>query len=143
MTNEFGAWLDRQIDSRGWGRTEASRQMGVSHSMVSQWITGVRRPNAKSVKKIAKGLSLNSEVVLEAAGLLDPGDTPDPNSNYAQVLGMVNRIDWETYPDRLATVKAILDLYVKADERERAKDDALEREVADDGKHTTERTSKT
>lgn len=126
MTKEFGQWLEAELESREWGPTRAAREMGVSHSMVSQWIDGLRNPGARSVGKIAQGLNMDPEVVMEAAGLLPPGDNPDPSSRYARALGLVNSVDWETDASRLELLEGMLKVWITTD---RKLDAELEAEI--------------
>lgn len=66
--NDFGAWLQWQLDRREWTQSDFARKAGVSTGLVSNWIGGARRPTPASVDKIADALMLDVDEVLTRAG---------------------------------------------------------------------------
>ena len=64
----FGAWLQWQLDRREWSQSDFARKAGVSTGLVSNWVSGVRRPSPASVDKIADALMIDVDDVLMRAG---------------------------------------------------------------------------
>jgi len=84
--SEFGAWLLREMDKRGWNASELARRAGVSASNVSTIISGVKQPGFDFCVKTAPPLGYPPEMVLRAAGLLPPLPAPDGDPLLAELL---------------------------------------------------------
>lgn len=65
----LGAWLVKEMDSRGWSVRELSRRAGTSHTTISQVIAGQRRPTYKFCIQIARALHVPDDDLLVLAGL--------------------------------------------------------------------------
>lgn len=72
MNGRFAAWLADQLRARDLdGVAEAARAIGVSQSMVSNYLNGKQVPGRKSIKKIAVWAKVPESTVLA----LLPDDT--------------------------------------------------------------------
>jgi transcriptional regulator with XRE-family HTH domain len=67
----FSEWLDRELDSRGWSRSEAARRGGISASMVDKVINGHAQPGMTFYKGIAQAFEMPLEDVLIKAGEIE------------------------------------------------------------------------
>lgn len=64
MPETFAAWLQAQLDRLDVdGVAAAARRLGVSQSMVSNWLNGRTLPARRSVKKLAAALGVRSVVI--------------------------------------------------------------------------------
>ncbi len=54
----FGKILKETIKKAGFTQEEFAKEIGTVRALVSQWITGVRNPSAKNLKKISEVLKL-------------------------------------------------------------------------------------
>lgn len=67
---DFATWLARELDQRGWSRSEAARRGGITSVAVDRVINGQMRPGVKFVRAIAKAFGMAEEDVMREAGLL-------------------------------------------------------------------------
>lgn len=65
----FNDWLLKELSSRGWSQADLSRNSGLTRGAISNYING-RDPDKKALRKLAKGLNLPIELILEKAGEL-------------------------------------------------------------------------
>ena len=72
----FVAWLDREILTRGLTDAELSRRGGIVQSVISSARAG-KLPSWTACVGIARGLNLPAEVVFRAAGHLPPVSISD------------------------------------------------------------------
>lgn len=86
----FGTWFQGQIDARGWDQRLAGQHIGVPETSIHNWIHQDIKPGVRSVLKIAKGLNVPIELVLQQAGYdVENGATATPDElaqRRAQVL---------------------------------------------------------
>jgi transcriptional regulator with XRE-family HTH domain len=109
----FPSWLRRQMDSREWGVTKLSKELGVSHGLVSQWLSGQRNPSPRSIDRIADVLFVDVDEVLTVAGHRPRDFDADPDSPPERFHAMMKRIHWD--PQREAMIDAILRQMVEFD----------------------------
>lgn len=116
----FGAWLEAQLRNRGFNQSEFARRLGVSQGTVSRWVNG-RVPDAEYIEKISDVLVVDYDVVATEAGIR-PREllNVDPDSATAQLMPLIEKIDWDTDPGRLEGVRMILEGYLEVDRRRKA-----------------------
>lgn len=114
-TNEFGRWLQHQLDRRGWKQADLARKMPATTGTISHWITGKRIPDPASCDLIADVLGIDIDVVLGVAGHRPNVQALDPDSVEAELSGLVHRIAWTE--ERAATVRMILRQYIELDRK--------------------------
>ena|SRR3990167_1019554 len=67
----FSAWLQAEMDRRGYTQAELARRSGLSGATVSLILSGERAPGARTCKALAHALGLPDITVLRAAGHVD------------------------------------------------------------------------
>jgi len=72
----FTAWLNDEIQSRGWSISELARRSGFSQSLASEVINEKMAPSANFVLRIALALDEDPQHLLRLAGHLPA--TPPP-----------------------------------------------------------------
>lgn len=73
--SDFIAWLDKELEARGWSDHQLSRRAGLSHSVISKARSGTA-PKWEACEALAGALQMPAEQVFRAAGLL-PIETED------------------------------------------------------------------
>lgn len=58
MEQTFPAWLQAHLDASGVGVAEFARRLGVSQSMVSNYLNDKQRPERKTIRRLAAGLGV-------------------------------------------------------------------------------------
>lgn len=64
----FGAWLDLQIERKGWKPADLARASGIYASTISKYRNGVQAPSAAQARMLADALEVPLSDVLDAAG---------------------------------------------------------------------------
>jgi len=70
MTAEFGAWLSRALQGRGWSIRQLARMVGVSHTTVTNVANGRTPPSPELCRDLARVFSMAAEDVFRLADLL-------------------------------------------------------------------------
>lgn len=102
--DNFGAWLQKQLNRRQWTQTELAKRAGVGQTTVSAWLRGARLPDALSCDKIADALFLSRDEVLARAGLRPVEH--DDSDLVRELTELLRRIDWT--PDRARLARTVL-----------------------------------
>jgi transcriptional regulator with XRE-family HTH domain len=76
MAGAFAAWLQGEIDRRGLGVAEAGRALGVSHSMISDYLAGKRLPGRRSLLRIADALGTDLATLTSLVARDEPPGAP-------------------------------------------------------------------
>jgi len=113
----FGQWLQHQLDRREWTKAEFARRLGVANGDVSRWVRDERVPSPASIDRIADVLGVDVDLALTMAGHRPPDLHVDPDSATAQLMPLIEKIDWDTDPGRLEGVRMILEGYLEVDRR--------------------------
>jgi transcriptional regulator with XRE-family HTH domain len=96
MGNNFGKWLENQLEERGFTQSELARRARLTQSSISLVISGARQPGPDLVSAVARGLKLPPEQVYRAAGLLPPARDADPLTEEGiHILGQLEGEDKE------------------------------------------------
>jgi transcriptional regulator with XRE-family HTH domain len=64
FTMEFSERIVRELDKKGWSRSEAARRGGISSSMFDKVINGYAEPGIKFLKGIAQAFGISLAEVL-------------------------------------------------------------------------------
>ncbi len=84
---EFYTWLTEHLTRRGWGVTELSRQIGLTHSAVSHVMSTRNQPSPRFCAAVANALGVSVEEVYRHAGLLPQlPQISDPHETHIQRL---------------------------------------------------------
>ena len=71
MSFELGGYLKRKLEEQNLSQIEFANKIGLSASMVSRLITGYRgtkRPSIETLQKIAKGLNVSTQEIVNHSG---------------------------------------------------------------------------
>ncbi len=68
--DDFGKWVSRQLQERGWSRGETARRGGISPSMMDKVIGGFANPGLDFCRGLALAFNLPVETVMRQAGIL-------------------------------------------------------------------------
>lgn len=66
----FGAWLEAQLDTRGWKQAELARRAHVAEATLSRIVGGTRQVGPDVALSIARALGEQPEAVFQEAGFL-------------------------------------------------------------------------
>ncbi len=84
---QFAAWLNQQLQQRGWTQGKLIAQSGpsdeerLSSAAVSRYSTGKMLPDIASSQKIARAFALPIELVLQKVGFMNP---PSKEADWVQ-----------------------------------------------------------
>jgi transcriptional regulator with XRE-family HTH domain len=87
---EFAEYLKRLIDSRSLRQSDLARQLGVSPSQVSAWLTGRRRPEPENLERLAGTHALDLDKLMRMARYFT-GKAPEPRHSLSE-----DESDWLT-----------------------------------------------
>jgi transcriptional regulator with XRE-family HTH domain len=68
----FAAWLESELQNRGWRLSDLSRKANLDTGSVSRILSGTRNPGPEICLAIAQALNYPPEIVFRHAGLLPP-----------------------------------------------------------------------
>src|SRR5688572_1240034 len=71
----FGAWLGRQLRSKGLSQAELAKELDVTRTTVSAWITGRAEPRLEKIELIERFLGLSS------GASVNRSETPDSTND--------------------------------------------------------------
>ena len=95
----FSEWLNEQIQTRGWTQAEFARRASTTPATVSRVLSGENNPGLDFLQGVASALSLQPEIVLRKAGILDElVELPDEAKDWGE------RLMYLTAEDRAAAV---------------------------------------
>lgn len=66
----FSEWLIGVMEQKKMTQADLHRSSGLSRTSISNYYNGYRAPDRDAIFAIAKGLDINPNVVMQAAGLL-------------------------------------------------------------------------
>lgn len=112
-TNNFGRWLQRQLDRRELTKSDFARALDRAPARVSEWLNGDRVPSTRSCDLIADALSVDLDTVLAVAGHRPMPDVLKADDPRSDLIAMIRRI--ELTPDRLATLDSTLRTFLRMD----------------------------
>ena len=67
---DFSEWLVKELERRGWSRSEAARRGNISPSMFDKVINGYAKPGIKFLDGIAQAFEMSPTMIYRKAGLL-------------------------------------------------------------------------
>jgi transcriptional regulator with XRE-family HTH domain len=70
VNDKLAEWIVTQADDRGWSYRELARRSGVSHTTISQVISGQRIPTFDFCADVARALGESPVELFRLAGLL-------------------------------------------------------------------------
>lgn len=105
----FAQWLKSEMGERRLKSTDLARRMKVQASVVTRWLSGKHVPDMDSIHKLALGLGVSVDTVVEAAGKPPlVRRRPGIGSKTRTLIGYVESIDWDRKPGQYDVVEGIL-----------------------------------
>lgn len=100
--DDFGAWLQHELDERNLTYRKAGQKGGISNSMISKVINGHANPGLDFCEGIARALKIPTQEVMRRAGLLPPLPE-DKKGDYQRSIEKLLALDHERlgYAERL------------------------------------------
>lgn len=112
MKQDFVAWLNQQLEERGWSRSEAARRGEFSSSMLDKVIGGFAQPGLDFCRGLARAFNMPLEDVLRRAGILPAlVELPDEAKDWGE------RLLYLTEEDRRRAVEMMEQVLKFAEER--------------------------
>lgn len=115
----FLAWLDKQLEERGWKDAELARRGNFSATTLTNVRTGIRRPGFKVINGVATALTVDPDVVAELAGRLGKAD--DNDEEETRLLRKIRRAFERMDPETKETYVAIGETMATRDQKNREK----------------------
>jgi transcriptional regulator with XRE-family HTH domain len=78
MENNFAAWLNSELNKRGWNQNHLAKKAGLASGTISNIVNGSKGMGIDTAVALARALNISPQTVLEAAGLLPPDPEADP-----------------------------------------------------------------
>ena len=89
---DFSVWLNQELETRGWSRSEAARRGNVSASMFDKVINGQAKPGINFCRGVAKAFNLPVIDVLRKAGI---ENTDWPGNKVEEIKELFNQLTIE------------------------------------------------
>lgn len=71
---DFTAWLNRQVERRGWSGSELARRMDILPGTANNWLAGRRRlSDRKLILRMAEVLDVHQDEILEQLDMREGG----------------------------------------------------------------------
>jgi len=77
MRNDFAAWLEEEMQRRGWSQSELAKRAFLNRAVINKILSRMTKPTPETLQAIARALGYPQELVFRKAGLLT--DPPPPN----------------------------------------------------------------
>lgn len=106
---EFAMWIQRELDRRGWSRSEAARRGEISPSAIDKIMGGFANPGIEFCKGISRAFAMPLEDVFRQAAILPPSSTRDPS--VASLLTRLNSMDPIYRRDAVNLALGIMDYF--------------------------------
>ncbi|MCW5876495.1 MAG: helix-turn-helix transcriptional regulator [Anaerolineales bacterium] len=83
----FADWLQSELQERSWNPAELARRSGVSNAHISRTLAGLVQPGPEALRKIARALSVPSDLVFDKAGILPArGEISDEERQWLHIF---------------------------------------------------------
>jgi transcriptional regulator with XRE-family HTH domain len=103
METEFVAWVQAELNKRGWTPAELVRRGGLSDSQMSRVMNGTRGPGIDFLRGIATAFQIPLDTVFRRAGWLpDHGDVLPQAREWSARLCAISDLE-----QREATIQAM------------------------------------
>ena len=93
MDSKITAWLQGELDDRGWSHRELARRIGMSQTAVSTVIAGEREAGWEFLARVASALNEDPETIFRLAGRLP--QVKDLSDNAKRLLRAMEYLDPE------------------------------------------------
>jgi len=103
MDDKFATWLVGELEDRNWSMSELGRRAKLSHSTISNLISGARGRGEHSCRSVAEAFGVSPEMVFRLAGLLPP--TAERNSQLEELNHATSTLDHDDLQDVIEYAK--------------------------------------
>jgi transcriptional regulator with XRE-family HTH domain len=103
--SEFPAWLEGELKARDWRQADLIKRSGINSGLLSQILSGQRRPGVETCKAIAKAFGMTDIQVLDIAGLATDTDRPKFNPIVEAAAAMLNDLSIEDQEEIRAMIR--------------------------------------
>ena len=110
---EFSERIVRELEKKGWSRSEAARRGGISSSMFDKVINGYAKPGIKFLKGIAQAFEISLAEVLT---WLEPSHRQGTDEDFEELKHLFNQMTDEEQAEFLAMGRLKLELRNKRGE---------------------------
>lgn len=112
MNDAFVGWLNKELEQRGWSRSEAARRGSISSSSYYKVITGQADPGLKFCTAVARAFRVPLDEVLLRAGMV-----PSSRRRVDQVneFGILYRVEDPAARER---TEEMLDVFYRCSQRD-------------------------
>ena len=86
---DFSVWLNQELETRGWSRSEAARRGKVSASMFDKVINGQAKPGINFCRGVARAFNLPVIEVFRRAGIETTEDSGNKAEGIKDLFGLL------------------------------------------------------
>ena len=108
MNDELATWLNEQLQRRNWSIREAARQIGVSHTSISDLINGQMNASPEMCNRLARVFDVPAVDLFRRAGLLPP-ETGNEEPSLREALHLFRELPPERRKTILIAMRALLE----------------------------------
>jgi transcriptional regulator with XRE-family HTH domain len=109
----FANWVRGELRRREWSAADLARRMDVNSGIISNWLSGKRRPSPRSCDLLADVLGADLDFVLALVGHRPATTSAPPPDETAAVIAMLRRI--QPSPDRIKGLDGMLRTWLELD----------------------------
>lgn len=91
----FISWLENEMETRRWTKSDLMRASGLSHTMISLVLSGDKGVGPDFCNGIARAFSIAPELVFRKAGILPALPGPEDDELARQLVESFKRLDIE------------------------------------------------
>jgi transcriptional regulator with XRE-family HTH domain len=111
---DFSVWLNQELETRGWSRSEAARRGKVSASMFDKVINGQAKPGINFCRGVAKAFNLPVIEVFRRAGI---ENTEDLGNKAEEIKDLFSQLTTENQEHIQQQVRVLLEMQRREDAR--------------------------
>jgi transcriptional regulator with XRE-family HTH domain len=111
---DFSIWLNLELETRGWSRSEAARRGNVSASMFDKVINGQAKPGINFCRGVAKAFNLPVIEVFRRAGI---GNTEDLGNKAEEIKELFSQLTTENQAHIRQQIQVLLEMQRRDDVR--------------------------
>lgn len=102
---EFITWLEKEMEARRWTKSDLMRASGLSHTIISQVLSGDKGAGPDSCNGIARAFGIPPETVFRKAGILPPLPGPEDDELARELIERIKRLTPEQRREVLSFVE--------------------------------------
>jgi transcriptional regulator with XRE-family HTH domain len=105
--NDFAAWLQNELDIRGWRQADLLHKSEMNGGLLSQILNGHRRPGVSTCRAIARALDMREVDVLYQAGLIAFAPNEESSPMVQDLIAEFIRLDSSDQEQILKQIRAL------------------------------------